>query len=115
PACRQALRKWGRMSTRRRTLILVTSVLSASAVGCWLFRGEMNRRLLRAADRDELPIDGYLRLGADPNCRDEHGDTPLFLAARHGYRAPELIPMLIRAGADPDVRNKRGQTLFDVL
>ena len=60
-----------------------------------------------------LPAVKYLieELGADPDQRDHHGDTPLHNTAFRGDN--ELILYLVSKGADPLVVNRKGQTTVD--
>jgi len=53
-----------------------------------------------------------LRRGADPDVRDEEGNTVLHWAAsrRHGW----VVDLLVRYGADLYAKNKRGRTPLDV-
>ena len=46
-----------------------------------------------------------LARGADPNIRDQHGRSPLFLATRHGH--VQCIRLLIAFGADLDMVDKK--------
>lgn len=46
-----------------------------------------------------------LQAGADPNARDEDGETPL-----HWAKTGEVVAMLLQAGADLDAREKYGMT-----
>ena len=47
--------------------------------------------------------------GADPNARNESGETPLHVAAASNDN-PAVIATLVDAGADPNARNKSGKT-----
>ncbi len=52
-----------------------------------------------------------LEAGADPNARDEDGDTPLHHAAADNDGGEgEAAALLLAAGADPNARNNRGRT-----
>ncbi len=46
--------------------------------------------------------------GADPNVRDEDGNTPLHLAAKHGHLG--IVKDLVRYGADINAENLSGYT-----
>jgi ankyrin repeat protein len=49
-----------------------------------------------------------LNKGANPNVKDEYGDTSLTLASRLSYT--EIVEQLLSNGADPNVQNKYGET-----
>ena len=53
-----------------------------------------------------------LQMGANPNAKDKHGNTPLHDAANDGHIA--VIKALLRAGASPKSRNKRGDRPVDM-
>lgn len=57
-------------------------------------------------------ISMHIRLGADVNGSDEHGQFPLLLAAKSGNA--DVCAMLLKAGADPSKTDALGQTAFDV-
>ena len=53
-----------------------------------------------------------LQAGADPNARDEDGETPLHAAAEN-IANPSVIAVLLDAGADPKVLDNDGKLPFD--
>ncbi len=81
-------------------------------------RGRSAYSMSKAADLDQMAIDQTLTLiegartgqlshvqtelskGADPNCKDDKGYTPLIRAAGEGYVA--IVEALIKSGADVD-------------
>ena len=50
--------------------------------------------------------------GADPNAQDEHGDTPLYVAAGNDHA--QTVTALVNAGADPNAKGKDGRPPLDV-
>ncbi|XP_058797625.1 serine/threonine-protein phosphatase 6 regulatory ankyrin repeat subunit B-like isoform X2 [Phymastichus coffea] len=54
-------------------------------------------------------IDLLLKHGANANCQDSHGDTPLHKCARLTSQF-DLFERLIRGGANPNTRNVLGET-----
>lgn len=53
-----------------------------------------------------------LAQGANPNCQQEGGWTPLHAAAKSGD--PELVALLLEHGADRNLANAAGQTPLDL-
>jgi hypothetical protein len=53
-----------------------------------------------------------LRHGADPNAKNEGGDTPLHDAASEGHVG--IVKLLLDHGADPTAKNKDGDTPLDL-
>lgn len=61
---------------------------------------ELNAELLAAAKADKRHfVRTALASGAEVDCTDEHGHTPLILAACHGHR--KVVQTLLNAGANP--------------
>jgi ankyrin repeat protein len=70
-------------------------------------RGTLDRGLLNALrDGDRLRVRELLRQGAEPNARDEAGDTALMRAAL--YADAETVRLLLDSGADVRLRGRDG-------
>jgi ankyrin repeat protein len=54
-----------------------------------------------------------MRLGADIDCQDDMGSTPLMCVINEGYPAPIPKELLLR-GADPNIANARGDTAIQL-
>lgn len=56
-----------------------------------------------------------LARGADPNCRDQDGDTPMHAAIKSRIVGDPtaFVELLLAAGADPAIRNNDGRTALD--
>ena len=50
--------------------------------------------------------------GADPNAKDDEGDTPVTVAATAYSRDPSLLKMLLAAGGDPNTRRPNGDPII---
>ena len=75
--------------------------------------GAWTRPLSAAArNADVGAVRALLEAGADPNARDEDGDTALHDAARYG-KAGEKLEALLEGGADPTLRNNAGKLPWD--
>ena len=64
------------------------------------------------AARHEKVVQMLLRLGADPNAREQGGYTPLHAATQNGDE--DMIRILLYGGADLTLRGKDGKTPLDL-
>ncbi len=80
---------------------------------CWNHIFQSKRHLesnLIEATRigDYLGVERHLNEGADVNCRDRDGLTPLIWAAIQGHE--EIVRLLVERGGDLEARNHNGDT-----
>lgn len=61
---------------------------------------------------NEKITEALLENGADPNCRNSDGDTPLLLAA--GCDKQLVVKALVKHGADLNIRNTRKKTAYEI-
>ena len=91
------------------TMILVLPLL----VLCWhhIYHGKrhLESNLMEVARiGDYLAVDRYLHEGADVNCRDGDGLTPLIWAAIQGHE--EVVRLLLERGGNLEAKNHNGDT-----
>jgi ankyrin repeat protein len=91
------------------TMVLVLPVL----VLCWsqIYHGKrhLDSNLIEVSRiGDYLAVDRYLHEGADVNCRDKDGLTPLIWAAIQGHEA--VVRLLLERGGELEARNRNGDT-----
>jgi Ankyrin repeats (many copies) len=75
--------------------------------------GSRCRGAAAAARRRRKVVEELLRLGADPNIRDDSGNTPLHTALDKGCDI-EVFTLLVKHGASPDIPGKDARTVRDI-
>jgi ankyrin repeat protein len=61
-----------------------------------------------ASAGDAERVRELLKKGADPNAKNEYGNTPLHEAASRGH--VDVVRLLLEHGADPNIQNNIGWT-----
>ena len=81
----------------------------------FIHRKKYNDYLIRYAFYGDLSTVKYLieKKGANINCTDVNGYTPLMHAVIGGQL--QIIKYLIEAGADIDIKNTYGKTVLDIM
>lgn len=97
----QVIKSWRRAKERGG----VPERETVEAVSVAGLEGELFEAVRRG---DARRVEGLLEKGADPNCRDENGLTPLHIAAKFGR--VEIIRRLVTKGADPNARGRNSAT-----
>jgi ankyrin repeat protein len=86
---------------QEEVLVLLLEEWNADIEARWMG----NTMLLEAVNENSESVTKVLlQLGANPNAKDEYGNTPLH------YADEAMTRMLLRRGADPNIRNKKGET-----
>ncbi|MDM8335571.1 ankyrin repeat domain-containing protein [Wolbachia pipientis] len=55
-------------------------------------------------------VELLLKHGADPNARDEHGESLLHKALSCGH--DDIVKRPLENGADPNIKDQKGKSLF---
>lgn len=67
-----------------------------------------------ARDGSAETLKVLLEAGADPNCRDDNGETPMMYAVENNnWSVKDRISLLINAGANPLHKNNEGQSAIE--
>lgn len=91
-------------------LLIMLISLSAAPVDAANFH--KTTPLMFAATKGKVScVDALLKLGADPNAQDEHGNTPLIWSMFADRPSPVCMQKLLQHGADKFHVNERGQTI----
>lgn len=121
--------------SRKLFIILLTLVVLLSAPMWFLAKGkvtsnkfkELDKPLLRAASAlDPKAVKDLLAKGADPNCADEYGMTPLMHASQglgmlgdlfwdRRKESAEVARLLCDAGAQPNLQTSQGVTALMLM
>lgn len=76
---------------------------------------ELDKLMLEACvsrDNNEVFVEKLLKAGADVNCKDENGNTPLMRAIRYGKT--EIIDLLVENGAKVSAKNNNGESAISI-
>jgi hypothetical protein len=93
------------MFTRRTGCFFILTVVSFLIISC----ANKQERLLGAAGNGDLETVKYLiSNGANINCKNEEGESPLSYAIMWEHEA--VVQYLVSNGADPNIRNNLGMT-----
>lgn len=65
-----------------------------------------------AVSGPEETLKALIKAKADPNLRDNNGNTPLILASK--WESEKKVRMLLRAGADFNIKNNAGESAADL-
>jgi len=94
------------MSENRSNLIkdIFTSIKNSANKQWDFIRRCFLKDIFTAVNNNDIAlVQKLLRLGANPNRRDQDGKTPLHHAALKGYT--EIAKILLEVGADPNARD----------
>ena len=104
-----ALRWAGQSSSRRQNQSMAAIIALLGRAGAQDKAGNNAAALFEAVlQKDPVRVEEALRLGANPNARDDRGVPPLVYATRLGH--PGIVQALIRAGADINANPEHGTT-----
>jgi uncharacterized protein len=94
---------------RKMTMVLVLPLLVLGWYHVYHGRGHLESNLMEVSRiGDYLAVDRYLNEGADVNCRDKDGLTPMIWAAIQGHE--EVVRLLLERGGDLEAKNHNGDT-----
>ena len=95
-------------------ILRLSSVLSFALAlilsGCAIGTRGANKNLFQAVASGSAPqeVEGLLANGANANVEDAYGNTPLHVAATHGYK--DIAELLIAHGADVNAHPRDTET-----
>jgi len=90
---------------------IVEALIKVAPVECSLYKAIDSKWtvLSWAAEKGHTTIvDSLLKSGADPNIKNNYGNTALILAAEEGQTA--IVGSLLKSGADPNIKDNSGST-----
>jgi hypothetical protein len=117
------------------TLLVLVGLVAVPVVLTWreVKQEQLNHALIAAVDHnDAAEVRRWLRQGADPNAKDDFGETPLFWLFHHNFAlrhdivdysgkvwlqdpricAPAIL--LLQSGASTHIKDREGETLMSM-
>jgi ankyrin repeat protein len=94
----------------------IADAMIAAGTEVNLSRPFLTSHLMYAVGKqDVVMIKALLRRGADPNLKNDLGETPLMVATTSSGPSAEVVKILLAAGADPRARDNQGRTALSRL
>lgn len=104
-----ALRWAGQSTSRRQTQNMTSIIALLEGAGARDKAGNNDAALFEAVlQKQPVRVEEALRLGANPNAKDDRGVPPLVHASRFGH--PGIVEALVRAGADVNANPEHSTT-----
>lgn len=104
--------QFGHNRTDAYTNVPIAEALIGNGVNVNAAANDGTTALHLAVRGPEACVKALIKAKADPNARDNNGNTPLILACK--WEGEKVVRMLLRAGADFNIKNNAGESAADL-